>query len=121
MNVKERNYPKSMGFNKTAVNYSNFQHVDSVCYPEYLLFFSNLRYLVGLRFASFNEFTRLLYAAYGVRVLDSRVAGYEKGFYKTAQYNWLKAIAVFLGADVHEMMQVSFKDRDERLKDSASK
>lgn len=118
MRGKERSYPRKPAGVDPNLYYSSYDSITEVCHPEYLLFFRNLRYIVKGKFNSFNEFSRLINATYHINLTSSRVAGYEKGFYKTAQYNWLKAISVFLGADVHEMMQVDFAERDERASSS---
>jgi len=115
MRISQRDYSSKPVLSDAASFYSNYRSIGDVCYPEFLQFFTNLRYLVGFKYKSFSEFSRLIYASYHITVSNARVAGYEKGYYKVASYNWLKTISLFLGVDVHEMMTISFRERDARI------
>lgn len=117
---------KLRGYTKTGLKYIGsetyikYKSNDELIYPEFLQFFTNLRYVVGKDFKSFAEFSRLISLA-GLRVTHNTVSGYEKGFFKVVQYNWLFFVARFVGQNVHVMLTVDLRERDEREKLEASK
>lgn len=116
--MNKRGCHNSPVLTERSIFYSSFVEFDKVyVYPEFVQFFSNVRYLVSLKYKSFAEFSRAFRSEFGIKLTDSCVAGYEKGYHKTAQYNWLVKIARFLGYSAVDMLSVSFRERDERAKD----
>lgn len=112
-----RGLPQKDSLKLDVVRYSTFEEFDKVyVYPEFLMFFSNVRYLVKKRFKSFKQFEREIYAGLHIVLSDSVCAGYQSGYHKSAQYNWLMKIAGFLNQNIHEMLTVNLWDRDQRIK-----
>lgn len=116
-----RGYTKKDVYNNNPERYILLSKCNEMVYPEFVCYFKNLKYVVLNNYVSFAAFSRLLFASTGLIISHHRVYGYEKGYFKTVQYNYLFGIARFLGQDVHVMLTVDLRERDEREKLEASK
>lgn len=118
MQAKERDYvykPKHSTSINTSSRYLRFKENDALVYPQFLQFFTNLRYLVRhspIYQDNIALFCRCCNQGTGLNFGANTIWAYEKGDKITAQYNWLFAIARFLNQDVYEMLTVDLATRD---------